>query len=243
MFVRTVGLMAVLSFSLTRLAAAQQAEAPPPTDPAAPKKDHAAAIKDSLQKSGAALRQYEWVETTAVSMKGEEKSRTQNKCAYLPDGKVMKTPLSAPPPDSGKQPRGVKGKVVENKKEEIGEATKEAVALVKQYVPPDPAKIQAAKAAGKVSVTPPDASGQVKVVIKDYLKPGDSLTIDVNAATDRMAGMTVATFTDKKEPVGLKVAWGALPEGWVYPAKIQLDVPAQKLGVAIENSGYKKIGG
>jgi hypothetical protein len=237
MFVRTVGLIASLSFCLARPAAAQQ-----PPDAAAAKKDHAAAIKDSLQKSMAALRQYEWVETTAVSLKGEEKSRTQNKCAYLPDGKVLKTPLSAPAPE-GKQPRGVRGKVVESKTEEISDAAKEAVGLVKQYVPPDPARIDSAKAAGRVSVTPPDAAGQVRMVIKDYLKPGDSLTLDVNAATDRIAGMTVATFTDKKDPVGLKVAWGALPEGWVYPAKIQLDVPSQKLGVAVENSGYKKIGG
>jgi hypothetical protein len=191
MFVRTFGFIAALSFCLVESAAAQQPAAQPPADPAAAKKDHVAAIKDSLQKSGAALRQYEWIETTAVSMKGEEKSRTQNKCAYLPDGKVLKTPLSAPPPDSGKQPRGVKGKVVENKKADIAEATKEAVGLIKQYVPPDPNKIQAAKAAGKLSVTPPDSGGQVRMVIKDYLKPGDSLTIDLNAATDRMAGMTV----------------------------------------------------
>jgi len=243
MLVRTFGFIAALSFCLVESAAAQQPAAQPPADPAAAKKDHVAAIKDSLQKSGAALRQYEWIETTAVSMKGEEKSRTQNKCAYLPDGKVLKTPLSAPPPDSGKQPRGVKGKVVENKKAEISEATKEAVGLIKQYVPPDPNKIQAAKAAGKLSVTPPDSGGQVRMVIKDYLKPGDSLTIDLNAATDRMAGMTVASFTDKKDPVGLKIGWAVLPEGWVYPAKIQLDVPEQKLGIAVENSGYKKIGG
>jgi hypothetical protein len=238
MFVRTVGVIASLWFCLIQPAVAQQ-----PPDAAAAKKDHAAAIKDSLQKSMVALRQYEWVETTAVSLKGEEKSRTQNKCAYLPDGKVLKTPLSAPAPETGKQPRGLKGKVVENKKEDISEGAKEAVALVKQYVPPDPARIQAAKAAGNVSVTPPDASGQVRMVIKDYLKPGDSLALDVNAATDQIAGMTVSTFTDKKDPVGLKISWSALPEGWVYPAKIQLDVPSQKLGVAIENSGYKKIGG
>lgn len=37
------------------------------------KKDHVAAVKESLQKSMVTLRQYEWVETTAVSMKGEEK--------------------------------------------------------------------------------------------------------------------------------------------------------------------------
>jgi len=238
MFGRIAGVIAVLSLCLVLPAAAQQ-----PPDAAAGKKDHAAAIKESLQKSMAALRQYQWVETTAVSMKGEEKSRTENSCYYGADGKVQKTPLTAPATDDGKKSRGIKGRAVENKKEDISDAMKEAVALVKEYVPPDPARIQAAKEAGRVTVTPPDPTGQVRLVIKDYLKPGDSLTLDANAATDRISGVTVATFTDKeKDAVGLKVSFGAFADGTVYPAKIQLDVAAQNLSVAIENSGYKKAG-
>jgi len=236
---RTPGFIALLSLCLVLPAAAQET-----TDAAAGKKDHAVAVKDSLQKSMAALRQYQWVETTAVSMKGEEKSRTQNNCYYGADGKVQKTPVAAAPAQEEKRSRGVKGRVVENKKEEISEATKEAIGLVKQYVPPDPARIQAAKDAGRVTVTPPDPAGQVRLVIKDYLKPGDSLTLDANAASDRISGITVATFTEKaKDAVGLKVAFGAFADGTVYPAKIQLDVAAQNLGIAIENSGYKKVGG
>jgi hypothetical protein len=181
-------------------------------------------------------------------MKGEEKSRTQNNCYYGADGKVQKTPVAAPAAtpakDDKKKSRGIKGKVVENKKEDISEAMKEAIGLVKQYVPPDPARIQAAREAGRVTVTPPDPAGQVSLVIKDYLKPGDSLTLAANAATDRISGVTVATFTDKaKDAVGLKVAFGAFQDGTVYPAKIQLDVAAQNMAVAIENSGYKKVGG
>ena len=42
--------------------------------------ERVAAIKQSFQESMAALRQYEWVETTIVSVKGEEKSRTQQRC-------------------------------------------------------------------------------------------------------------------------------------------------------------------
>jgi len=196
---RTMGVIALLSFCLVQPAAAQQ-----PPDAAVGKKDHATAVKESLQKSMAALRQYQWVETTVVSMKGEEKSRTQSNCFYGADGKVQKTPVAAPPLDEGKQKRGVRGKVVEHKKEEISDSTKEAVVLVKQYVPPDPDRIQAAKAWGRV---------------------------------------TVKTFTDSaKDAVGLKVAFGAFADGTVYPATIQLDVAAQKLAVAIENSGYKKLG-
>ena len=236
---RKMSVIAGISLCLVLPAAAQQ-----PPDAAAPKTDHAAAIKESLQKSMAALRQYQWVETTAVSMKGEEKSRTQKSCYYGADGKVQKTPLgTAPPKDDGKKSRGIKGRVVENKKEEISGAVKEAVALVKEYVPPDPAKIQAAKEAGRVTVTPPDADGKVRLVIKDYLKPGDSLQLVANAATDRIAGVKVSTFTEKeKDAVDLKVTFGAFEDGTVYPAKIELDIAAQNLTLAIENSGYKKAG-
>jgi hypothetical protein len=235
MFGRTVGVIALLSFCLAQPAGAQQ-----PTGAAPEKKDHVAAVKESLQKSMAALRKYEWIETTVVSLKGEEKSRAQKNCYYDVAGKLQKIPLSA---TEEKKKGGLRGKAQKNKKEELSDATKEAVGLVKQYVPPDPARIQAAKEESRLSVTPPNSKGEVRLVIKDYLKPGDSLTLDVNAATDRIQGVTIATLTDKeKDAVGLKVAFGAFPDGTVYPEKIQLDVASQKLAIAIENSGYKKMG-
>ncbi len=229
--------IAVLSIGFVTVLAAQQPGAPGGAT------DHVAAIKQSLQKSMATLRQYEWVQTTAVSIKGEEKSRTQDSCYYGADGKLQKVPIGGPP-DDGKSPRGLRGKIAEHKHEEISDSMKQAIALVKEYVPPDPARIQAAKDAGRLTLTPPDAKGQVVVVIKDYLKAGDSLTLDVNAATNRIAGVTVSTFTDDtKDAVGLKVKFGEFADGTVYPETVQLDVAAQKLGVAIENSGYRKMGG
>jgi hypothetical protein len=132
----------------------------------------------------------------------------------------------------------VKGKVVENTKEDASDSAQDAVALVKQYVPPDPSRIEAAKDSGRLSVTPPDAKGLVMVVIKDYLKAGDSLTIEVNAAKDVISSLSVATFTDSaRDAVAMKVSWGSFPDGTIH-----LDVAAQNLAVAIENTGFEKIG-
>lgn len=199
-----------IPFLALPLAAQQPAAAPAPAKP-----DHVTAIKQSLGASMAALRQYEWIETTVVSIKGEEKSRTQNQCYYGVDGKVRKTPVGPPPADDKK--RGLRGKIVENKKEEISDSVKEAVALVKQYVPPDSQLIHAAKAASKLSIVPPDSQGNVQVVIKDYLKVGDSLTLVANATTDRIGSVSVATYTDSAKK-------------------------AVNLNVAIENSGSRKTG-
>ena len=42
--------------------------------------EHVATLKATLAASQAALRQYEWIETTIVLFKGEEKSRKQHRC-------------------------------------------------------------------------------------------------------------------------------------------------------------------
>ena len=65
-----------------------------------------AALKQSLAENQARLRQYEWVETTAVSLKGEEKSRTQKRCYYGADGKVQKTVIAEPAQEANQGRRG-----------------------------------------------------------------------------------------------------------------------------------------
>lgn len=235
-------LFVLAAMAVTPLAA-QQAPAAAPAPAPATGADHVAAVKQSLQQSAAAIRQYEWVESTAVSVKGDVKSQKQAKCYYGADGKLQKTPLAGEPAGDARQPRGVRGRVAENKKEELSASMQEAVALVKQYVPPDPARIQAAKDAGRLSLTPPDAQGRVRLAITDYLKPGDKLTIDLNAAADRVSGLKVSTFTDSaKDAVGMTVAFGALSDGTVYASTVDLEVAAQQLAVKVENSGYRKLG-
>jgi hypothetical protein len=57
-----------------------------------------------------ALRSYTWIEKTEVSLKGEVKNTSLQSCRYGPDGKVQKTPLSAPA-EPEEQGRGRKKKI------------------------------------------------------------------------------------------------------------------------------------
>jgi hypothetical protein len=92
-----------------------------------------AALKQSLAQNQKRLTQYQWIETTIVSMKGEEKSRVQKQCLYGPDGKVQKQEISAPAPQESQ--RGLRGRMIAKKKGEITDYMQQAVALIHQYGP------------------------------------------------------------------------------------------------------------
>jgi hypothetical protein len=203
-------------------------------------KEKVAAVKASLAGSHAILRGYEWTETTTISLKGEEKAQTVKRCFYGPDGKVQKVPITAPPEQAAK--RGIRGRIVEKKKEELTEYMKEAVELVKAYVPPDPERLRAAEAEGKLTIQPVPGGNKARLTFKDYLKKGDSLGIDLDTKDNRLAGVEVATYMDSdKEPVTMTARFDTMQASIVYPAKIVLDAKGKHLNVTVENSGYRKV--
>lgn len=234
----TLGCALVL-LGATLTARAQETATPPAAAAAPAPAEKVAAIKASLGQSMQNLKQYQWTETQVVNFKGEDKSNKQNTCYYGADGKVVKTPVAPAAESEGK--RGVRGKIVENKKEEMAEYMQSAVALIKSYIPPDPAKIQAAKDAGKVSMTPLEGGKRARVDIKDYEKPGDNLGIEIDMATNQILGVSVASYlTDAKDAVTLDVTMATLPDGTGYPSKIALDGVSKQIKVTTTNSGYQK---
>jgi hypothetical protein len=218
---------------------------PQPTPTA---QERVAALKQSMQESQTKLRQYEWTETTIISLKGEEKNRTQKRCYYGADGKLQKVPIGAPapaqqPPAGGGRRGRVKAKVVENKKDEMKDYMERAAALVQQYVPPQPADVQRAKDAGTVTANPA-GPGLVRLEFPDYLKPGDRLSIDVDAAANQLRGLTVASYLDQaaEDTVALAVQFGTLADGTTYTAQTTLDAAAKKIRVVIQNAGHHPPG-
>jgi len=242
-------MVAAAMLALTSSTGAQQPAAQPGGDT---KTDRVAALKQSLQQGQALIRKYEWVETTIISMKGEEKARKQNRCYYGADGKVQKTPIAGDAPKAAAESGGggrsgrrgggkVKEHVVENKKGEIQDYMEGAVALIHQYVPPDPARIQAAKEGGRIKAEP-QAGGQARLQISEYLKPKDSMTIDIDGTANRLLGLGVNTYLDKPdEPVTLAVQMSALPDGATYAAQTTLEATAKNIRVVIQNSGHRPL--
>ncbi len=201
--------------------------------------ERVASLKAILAASQVVLRQYEWVETSVVSVKGDEKSKMLQRCYYGADGQVQKVPLAATAPEPEK--RGVRGRIAEKKKEELTGTMLEAVTLVRQYVPPDQERLQAAKDAGKVTLQLLEPGKRLCLTFSDYLKAGDSLALDVDLTSNRPLAATVkSTLDTEKEPVGLTVTFGTLDNGTTYASGAVLEAKGKSLTVTVQNSGYRK---
>jgi len=197
------------------------------------------AIKQWLGKSKADLKNYQWMETTTVAVKGEVKSTKINNCYYDVNGVLQKEPQSSSPAPEKK--RGLRGAIMEDKQEEMSDYMKKAVALVKTYIPPNSEKIQASKDAGKMSVDMLAGGQNIRLNFHDYELPGDNLSISLDQATNRLIGMGVASYIDKPDDaVTLAVTMGALPDGTGYAEKTVLDAKSKDLVVTVTNSGYRK---
>jgi hypothetical protein len=199
-----------------------------------------AAVKQVIALNKQSLQQYQWTETTQLTLNGDAKPPTQNLCQYGPGGQVQKTPIGPPP----EQPSGgrLKQRVIEKKKEEMQDYMGEVKGLLSMYVPPDPQKMQQAYQAGKVSLNP--AGGLTNLVFRDYAQPGDQMTLTFDTANKKVISLDINTYMgQEKDAVTLQVQMATLPDGTNYVQQTILNATAKKLVVATTSSNYQKMGG
>jgi hypothetical protein len=202
------------------------------------------AVKQAAANNQAALKQYQWTESMQVSIGPIQRPPQQFTCKYGPDGTVQKTPVG----DSQQQPSGLAGsKLLEAKVQQAMEQTKEYMeqvqALIKQYVPPDPEKMQKAYAAGNAKVDTSNP-GTAQMTFKNYVQDGDSLAFTFNEGTKKMSDLNINTYLNAPaDAVTVAVQFATLPDGTSYPSQTTVHAAAKNLTITTTNSNYQKISG
>lgn len=200
--------------------------------------DRLMAAKQSAAENKQKLLQYQWTETTQITLKGDPRPPTQSSCQYGPDGQVQKTPIGPPP----EQPSGgrLKERVIEKKKAEMQNYMQDVKSVLAMYVPPDPQRMQQAYKAGNVSLTP--IPGAINLVFTNYAQPGDKMTLTFGTEAKKITTLSVDTYMgEAKDAVTLHVQMGSLPDGTNYPQQTVLTAPAKELTVTTTNSNYQKL--
>ena len=205
-------------------------------------------IKEAAAQNKQALAQYTWVEQDTISLKGEEKKVEHFQVRLGPDGKPQKTSMDSPQspqPPADKRGRGgrVKEHVVEKKQEEYKDYAEQIKALVQQYVPPDKDALEQARQKGDISLGPQaDAPGQYKLVISNYIKQGDNMTLVMDKTQKALVSLSIATYlSDPKDAVNVSVQFSPIPGGPNHVSGETINGVSKQLTIGVRNSDYQKL--
>src|SRR5271157_3666429 len=197
------------------------------------------AIKDAQAANKQKLAQYTWQETETISIKGDVKDTKVYQVSMV-NGQQQKTEISNQAAQSGGREGRLKERVVDKKKQEYQEYGQSIGALAKQYTTPNPEALMQAKQAGNISLQP--GSGTVSLVIKNYVKQGDSMTMTVSEQTHSPVSVQVNSYlNDPKDAVTISAQFAQLPDGTNHVATTTIDGVSKHLTVNEQNSNYQKL--
>lgn len=198
------------------------------------------ALKQSAAENKQKLHQYQWVETTQITLKGEQKPERVSQCSYGPNGQVQKVPLGAPQQQPEK--KGIRGRIVEKKTDEMKEYMQQVQSLLSMYVPPNSQLMQQAFQKKNVSMEKNMGGNTVQLVFNNYAKQGDKMTIAFDMATKKISTINVNTYMDNPgDAVTLAVQMASLPDGTNYAQQTVLNATAKQIQVTTMNANYAKL--
>jgi hypothetical protein len=201
-----------------------------------------AEVKEAVAKNKQALAQFTWVEQVTISLKGEEKKQEHFQVRLGPDGKPQKTSLDAPPAEPEHEGR-LKKHIIEKKKEEYEDYADQIKALIQQYVPPEKDMLAQAYQQGNIMVGPqPGGDGVYRMVISNYVKQGDNMTLVIDKAQKELASLSINSYLDDpKDAVNVTVLFDRIPGGPNHVSAETINGVGKKLTVAIQNSNYQRM--
>ena len=164
----------------------------------------------------------------------------QNQCYYGVDGKLTKVETGGSSPEE-KGKRGLRGKVIENKKEDMAEYIEAAIKKIQTYLPPDADKLQKIYGGGKTAIHVLEPGKKFKLDFPGYNQDGDMLSVTLDKEKKVILAIAVNTYIDKPdEKVNFAITYSGLPDGTQYPGTTTLEATEKNVKIVIANSGHKK---
>ena len=198
------------------------------------------AIKDAQAANKQKLAQYTWQETETISIKGSVKDTKTYQVQMGPNGQQQKTEISDQKAQSGGREGRAKERIVQKETGEYEQYGQQIGALAKQYTTPNPEALMQAKQAGNISLQP--GGGTVSLVIKNYIKQGDSMTMTISEQTHSPVSVQVNSYlSDPKDAVTIAAQFAQLPDGTNHVTTTTIDGVSKHLGINEQNANYQKL--
>jgi len=201
-----------------------------------------AELKEAVATNRQELGQFTWVEQVTIILKGEQKKQEHFQVHLGPDGKPQKTSLD-PPPSQPEHEGRLKKHIIEKKTEEYKDYADQIKALIQQYLPPDRDLIEQARQKGNIVMGPQaGAPGEYKLVLSNYIKPGDNMTLVLDRAQKNLVSLTIATYLDDpSDAVNVDAQFTRIPSGPNHVSGQTINGVKKQLTITTQNSNYQRL--
>jgi hypothetical protein len=228
---RLIAVTAVLTaglFALTTLKPLRAAAQNPRLE------ERVAEVQRAAVTSEEALASYSWQEQQTISVNGEVKKQTLFLVQIGPDGKQLKTEV-----DSGSEGRrhSLIRRIVEYE-----DYANQIAALAQAYVHPNPERLQLLFQRGNIALGSAGFQGEFQLVVQNYLKPGDSMTLLFNFKRKALVSVQVSSYLgDPRDAATISAQFAQLPGGPNHVASMLINGASKQLTVAVQNADYQKM--
>jgi hypothetical protein len=193
-------------------------------------------IKQAIAQNQQALAQYTWQQQETVSVNGDVKKTTLYQVELGPNGKPVKVDISQSAPASGRK-FGIRHHI----SQEYQQYGQQIAALAQSYAQPDPGKLQQLYAQGSVALKSGGAPGVAAVVVSNYVKQGDSVTLTFSETQKALLGVSVATYlSGPSDAVTMAIQFAKLPDGTNHMSAATINGQSKNMTVSDVNANYQK---
>ena len=198
-----------------------------------PAKDELAAIAQAQLTNQTKLSHYTWQETQIVSVKGEAVDYRVYSVGIGANGQYERNLVT--------EHTGQEAVFEPKAKEQLspyGSYAQQLCELATQYMTLSSERLTGANSRGDVVLLLKDDG--IKLEIKNYSKPGDSVAMTINQRTSRLLTVQAKSYlADPQDAVTIQAEFAELPDGTNHVAAAEIDSVSRHLTVKLTSWSYQ----
>jgi hypothetical protein len=195
-----------------------------------------AAMEAAIYKNTQMLGQYTWQQQETVSVRGDVKKTALYQVQLGPDGKPVKVDISQSQ-SSDRRKWGIRHRIAQD----YIDYGKQVASLAASYTQLQTGRLKQLYSQGNVSLKSGGAPGLDSIVITDYVKPGDSVTVTFNRAQKAVVAIGIASYlSGPSDVVTIAAQFAKLPDGTSHVSTVSINGQSKSMMVQEVNMNYQK---
>ncbi len=196
-------------------------------------KDELVAIEQAELTTQTKLSHYTWQEIQFISVNGEAVDYRLYSVSIGANGQYQRRLVTE---NTGQE--ATFDPKIKEQLSQYGPYAQQLYELANQYTTLNSDQLARAKSRGDIELLRED--DLIKLAIKNYSKPGDSLTMTINQRTHRLVRAQAKSYlTDPQDAVTIQAEFAELPDGTNHISTAEIDSVSKHLTVKLKNWSYQ----